>query len=121
MPFAAIGRKWKLTFAGWSRQAKAAFHDPEYSFLPERRVSWQVRPLAASNGATAPGHKLPQKAPSKFFFLRSGERPVYGEQLEARYASQPRLGQNQTFSPPGELLLDELLHTETRRTALRVT
>jgi hypothetical protein len=70
---------------------------------------------------SAIGHKLPQKAPSKFFFLRSGERPVYGEQLEARYASQPRLGQNQTFSPPGELLLDELLHTETRRTALRVT
>ena len=26
VPIAVIGKKCKLTFAGWSRQAKAAFH-----------------------------------------------------------------------------------------------
>jgi len=56
VPFAVIGKKWKLTFASWSRQAKAAFHELESSFLPERRLSCQVRPLAAPNWTTAPGH-----------------------------------------------------------------
>jgi hypothetical protein len=64
LTFAVIGKEWKLTFSSSPRQAKAAFHEPESSFLPERRVSCQVRPLAAPNGATAPG----QDPPLRIFF-----------------------------------------------------
>lgn len=56
VPFAVIGKKWKLTFAGWSRPAQAAFHEMESSFLPERRVSGLDQPLAAPPCTSATGH-----------------------------------------------------------------
>ncbi len=58
VPFAVIGKKWKLTFADWSRSAKAAFHEMESSFMPERRVSGLDQPLAAPSCTTATGQLL---------------------------------------------------------------
>jgi hypothetical protein len=66
VPFAVIGKKWKLTFAGWLRQAKTAFHEQESSFLPERRVSCQVRSLAAPTWTAAPGHNQSVEAVTQF-------------------------------------------------------
>jgi len=69
VPFAVIEKNWELTFASWSRQAKAVFHEMESSFVPERRVSCQVRPLAAPNWTTAPGHEPPVGVTFQFLLM----------------------------------------------------
>jgi hypothetical protein len=33
-PFDVIGKKWKLPFAGWSRNARTAWHWSDSGFLP---------------------------------------------------------------------------------------
>ena len=98
VPFTVIGKKRKLTFAGWSRQAKAAFHELESSFFPERRVSYQVRPSAAPNWTTAPGHNPPVVCSLKLSFkgpLHSGTcRMFYGStSANADLGYSARLGQ----------------------------
>ncbi len=43
VPFAFIGKTWKLPFAGWSRQAKSAFHQVEISFFLNGRFPARSR------------------------------------------------------------------------------
>jgi hypothetical protein len=56
-PIAVIANKWKLPFAGRSREAIAAFRRPESGFSPDRQVSAKVRPLKVATWISAPGQK----------------------------------------------------------------
>jgi hypothetical protein len=112
VPFAVIGKKWKLSFVGRSRQAKAVVRDLESGFSPKRQLSGQVRPLTTPNWTTAPGHDLPVRVTFQFLLLVC---PVI--EVSVRYSaiklmtSLPRPGQERPVIPIMALPFERLLHS----------